>query len=58
MTWGSHMSNFHKVTQYGSKICDSTMTGVTGDTAIASCDIMYIQDNMSKIIRKIDHIDS
>src|SRR5260221_6413757 len=32
MTWGSHMSNFHGVTQYGSKIHHTTMTGVTCDT--------------------------
>src|SRR5258707_15821570 len=39
MTWGSHMSNFHGVTQYGSKICHATVTGVTGVTQpIASCD--------------------
>src|SRR5258707_6025444 len=33
MTWGSHMSNFHRVTQYGSKIRHTTVTGVTCDTA-------------------------
>src|SRR5258707_15017014 len=39
MTWGSHMSNFHGVTQYGSKICHATVTGVTGVTQpVASCD--------------------
>src|SRR5258708_27723046 len=39
MTWGSHMSNFHGVTQYGSKICHATVTGVTGVTQpIDSCD--------------------
>src|SRR5258707_14642647 len=39
MTWGSHMSNFHGVTQYGSKICHATVTGVTGVTQpIASCE--------------------
>src|SRR5258708_22645616 len=26
MAWGSHMSNFHRVTQYGSKICHRSMT--------------------------------
>src|SRR6266436_1999590 len=31
--WGSHMSNFHGVTQYGSKIRHTTVTGVTCDTA-------------------------
>src|SRR5260370_20724453 len=29
MAWGSHMSNFHRVTQYGSKIRHGSMTGVT-----------------------------
>src|SRR5258708_16009719 len=33
MTWGSHMSNFHGVTQYGSKIRHATVTGVTCDRA-------------------------
>ena len=33
MTQGSHMSNFHRVTQYGSKIRHTTVTGVTCDTA-------------------------
>src|SRR5258708_18993163 len=33
MTRGSHMSNFHRVTQYGSKIRHTTVTGVTCDTA-------------------------
>ncbi len=33
MTQGSHMSNFHGVTQYGSKIRHATVTGVTCDTA-------------------------
>src|SRR5258707_7422469 len=32
MAWGSHMSNFHRVTQYGSKICHGSMMGVTCDT--------------------------
>ena len=32
MTWGSHMSNFHRVTQYGSKIHHTTMTDVMCDT--------------------------
>ncbi len=35
MTWGSHMSNFHGVTQYGSKIRHASVTGVTCDT---TCD--------------------
>jgi len=30
--WGGHKSDFHNVTQYGSKICHIAMTGVTGDT--------------------------
>src|SRR5260221_14788671 len=33
MTQGSHMSNFHGVTQYGSKICHTTVT-----QPIANCD--------------------
>src|SRR5258706_7127530 len=33
MTQGSHMSNFHGVTQYGSKICHTTVT-----QPVASCD--------------------
>src|SRR5260221_12708481 len=33
MSWGSHMSNFHRVTQYGSKIRHTTVTGVTCDSA-------------------------
>src|SRR5260221_12338868 len=36
MTWGSHMSNFHDVTQYGSKIRHATVTGVTCDTVATS----------------------
>src|SRR5260221_10358211 len=32
MAWGSHMSNFHRVTQYGSKIHHRSMMGVTCDT--------------------------
>src|SRR5258708_6433586 len=31
--WGCHESDFHKVTQYGSKMCHATVTGVTCDTA-------------------------
>src|SRR5258705_3440577 len=30
--WGGHKSDFHNVTQYGSKICHATVTGVTCDT--------------------------
>src|SRR5260221_4948173 len=30
--WGSHMSNFHRVTQYGSKIHHTSMMGVACDT--------------------------
>src|SRR5258707_8860010 len=31
--WGCHKSDFHKVTQYGSKMCHAIVTGVTCDTA-------------------------
>src|SRR5258708_18101037 len=31
--WGGHKSDFHKVTQYGAKMCHATVTGVTCDTA-------------------------
>src|SRR5258708_22926833 len=30
--WGGHESDFHNVTQYGSKMCHATVTGVTCDT--------------------------
>src|SRR5258708_4651338 len=32
--WGGHKSDFHNVTQYGSKMCHATVTGVT-------CSISY-----------------
>src|SRR5260221_9910095 len=35
--WGCHESDFHKVTQYGSKMCHATVTSVTCDTA--SCQL-------------------
>src|SRR5260370_19469193 len=42
MAWGSHMSNFHRVTQYGSKIHHGSMMGVTCDTTHhGSCQIMF-----------------
>src|SRR5258707_15797126 len=34
---GCHKSDFHKVTQYGSKMCHATVTGVTCETA--SCQL-------------------
>ena len=30
--WGSHESDFHNVTRYGSKMCHTSVTGVTCDT--------------------------
>ncbi len=30
--WGSHKSDFHNITQYGSKMCHGSVTGVTCDT--------------------------
>src|SRR5258708_34394857 len=42
MAWGSHMSNFHRVTQYGSKIRHRSMTGVTCDTTHhGSCQLVF-----------------
>ena len=35
--WGCHESDFHKVTQYGSKMCHATVTVVTCDTT--SCQL-------------------
>ena len=32
MFGGSHKSDFHNVTQYGSKMCHRSVTGVTGVT--------------------------
>ena len=32
MFGGSHESDFHNVTRYGSKMCHRSVTGVTGDT--------------------------
>ena len=34
--WEGHESDFHNVTQYGSKMCHATVTGVT--QPITSCD--------------------
>ena len=31
--WEGHKSDFHNVTQYGSKMCHATVTGVTCDTS-------------------------
>src|SRR6266446_2066033 len=37
--WEGHKSDFHNVTQYGSKMCHATVTGVTGVMQpITSCD--------------------
>src|SRR5258707_282872 len=36
--WACHESDFHKVTQYGSKMCHATVTGVTG------CNLRWGQD--------------
>src|SRR5258708_39505074 len=42
MAWGSHMSNFHRVTQYGSKIHHGSMVGVTCDTTChRSCQLVF-----------------
>src|SRR5260370_42308586 len=36
MFGGSHESDFHNVTRYGSKMCHRSVTGVTGDTTRCS----------------------